>query len=511
MRTVVSGGGGTTASVFTIRGPGVVRLENLHIVGGDTPGSGGGIWYEGSSIAGSVNTLFLTRTMIDGNYAGSNGGGVRFGAGNNQFADLVLENDTGFFRNRADGNGGGLYMNSRTRLFAEGHRLFFYDNEAGGSGGAINFHDPWSVDFGSGSWLGLATFLRNKAGADGGAIHVFASVDAQPSMLRFYSIVPDQPLAFANNEAGIYGGAISVFAEGVPSGIAPPVSVCTSNINLRANYAKAGAAVRITRGRYGFCGGVDFPPAAVVQCTPKTACNRIEQNSTIASTPEAQGAATLRLYGASADLRDHTITRNNGQGHLLTSQPSDSIGSSTNFTNSLITGNFYSVTEPHRLFDIGMQSNVNFLHCTLAANGGPTGAALSVFRLPSSGAAQVQVQDSIVHQPNMKLTTTTTMPGPALLTLNRVLLPVIPSDRQDNPTLLAADPQFVSNDDFHLQATSPALDYSPDESGFRSDLDGNPRPIDLSSHPNLFGPIDLGVYELPPAQAGELFHDGFED
>jgi hypothetical protein len=70
----------------------------------------------------------------------------------------------------------------------------------------------------------------------------------------------------------------------------------------------------------------------------------------------------------------------------------------------------------------------------------------------------------------------------------------------------------AANGDYHLAPNSPGVDYAPTQNG--SDLDGNPRDVELAQVPNLYGPRDIGAYERQSAFNGcgtaeTIFCDGF--
>jgi len=70
----------------------------------------------------------------------------------------------------------------------------------------------------------------------------------------------------------------------------------------------------------------------------------------------------------------------------------------------------------------------------------------------------------------------------------------------------------AANGDYHLAPNSPGVDYAPAQNG--SDLDGNPRDVNLPQVPNLYGPRDIGAYERQSAFNGcgtaeTIFCDGF--
>jgi hypothetical protein len=76
------------------------------------------------------------------------------------------------------------------------------------------------------------------------------------------------------------------------------------------------------------------------------------------------------------------------------------------------------------------------------------------------------------------------------------------------------EPTFVdaANGDYHLKYGSLGIDFAP--AGTGSDLDRQPRAVDMLLVNDLFGPMDIGAYELqraPPCIAGDtIFCNGFE-
>ena len=81
-------------------------------------------------------------------------------------------------------------------------------------------------------------------------------------------------------------------------------------------------------------------------------------------------------------------------------------------------------------------------------------------------------------------------------------------DLPAGPTMLfGQDPKFVNSDadDFHLQPTSPALDFAPISTPDQPlDLDGLPRNQNLSTVTDRFGPRDLGAYERQPCSGRNI-------
>lgn len=499
-RTTISASG-TGARVFTVFGPGVVVLENLQITGGSAF-RGGGIFYEAANAGDGADTLILRRTNVVENEAAVSGGGIYFSSATGRPAELVLEEDTGIFRNIARGfapmeGGGGLYLSGNATLHAEGHRLFFEGNFTFGDGGAIYLAQPASADIGSAYW-DRPTFHANFANQEGGAIHVdVTTASAAPSMVRLYSIIADRPMQFALNQATELGGAISVFGS-EPSARA---SICTRNINFNGNRANAGSALRLTHANYGFCGGVTFPATAVAPCQPRSLCNRIEGHGGM----QRQGASLIRLRGASADLRESRILSNTVDSLGIADIGSDS---DLNLINSLVAETQHATTQERFLFSMeGINPMLNLTHTTVSQ---PAGAGSRLLYGVGNGAASVRIENSILDLPEA-------FGGGFLglsdgeVSLNHVLMSWMPSIAA-NPTVIAdRNPQFTPDGSYRLLPTSPAVDFAPHGSGFAHDIDGNPR-IDLRRVQNRFGPIDLGAYEVQSDLASsEVFLDGFED
>ena len=62
--------------------------------------------------------------------------------------------------------------------------------------------------------------------------------------------------------------------------------------------------------------------------------------------------------------------------------------------------------------------------------------------------------------------------------------------------------------DFHLAASSPAVDAATAHPGLPWDADGYPRQVDLPDRPNGLGVADLGAFERQSSDS--IFANGFE-
>src|SRR5262249_24087629 len=72
------------------------------------------------------------------------------------------------------------------------------------------------------------------------------------------------------------------------------------------------------------------------------------------------------------------------------------------------------------------------------------------------------------------------------------------------PNSVFADPLYAGPGDYHLQATSPAIDAGDDAAVPATDLFGDPIP-DLDGNPRIQGShVDIGAYETAPEPAAAL-------
>lgn len=505
IHTTVSGDGGEGASVFTIRGPGTVRLEKLDIMLGDAPGDGGGISFEGRDPIGSgakgglTNVLQLVDTIVSNNHAAGNGGGISFRSAATAPARLELGENSDVRFNIAGADGGGIAIAGRAQVVALARRVFVRSNEAHRNGGGLAVFAPAGIDIGSISFPthAVATISDNHARQDGGGIYALDAPDNDDgsTVLRLYGLDPAQALALQGNTAARYGGAI-----GATGRAGAALRICTRGINLRDNQARSGGALSLTHAHYGHCPDIEFPPIAL--CSTAVPCNRIDGNLS----QNVIGSSMFRLYGASIDLHETTIIGNAMGSSLFISEPQDGVGSRIALRNALLADNVIEQIVGD-FFRIGTLAEVDLTHTTIAGNPDENGAK-SVFFAPSHtpGPRSLRVRNSIVHQPGAApfvVSDTTT-------TLDHVLLDFIPAEHAGNPTLIAADPQFVSSDDLRLQPSSPAVDYAPEAGAPTVDIDAHPRPIDLATRDDLFGPVDLGAFEVQADPIDSLFFDGFE-
>src|SRR5262249_28851704 len=133
-------------------------------------------------------------------------------------------------------------------------------------------------------------------------------------------------------------------------------------------------------------------------------------------------------------------------------------------------------------------------NCTIANNTIDTGYVIYVY--PGG----LTLTNSIIDEP-ANGTFDYTVSGDLITASNLMLVDASAFPTGSNiksQSIIAAEPTFVdaANGDYHLQATSWGIDFAPVESGGTlTDLDGNPRNVNLAQVPDFFGLRDLGAYE----------------
>jgi hypothetical protein len=242
-------------------------------------------------------------------------------------------------------------------------------------------------------------------------------------------------------------------------------------------------------------------PSGTVACAASSPCNLIVGNSAFFGDQPGVGSV-LGIANADAtapadvSLWSTTIINNPGASLFTDEVFSGGGAASIDLINSRIgpnpdTGKLLQATRGTN-FDCGL--------CTITG----TGAQVPSFGALFSTNGELVLLSSIIWEPGRDVVDS----SPALVLAADLLL----HDATDFPAqtdIRVGDPQFVAPTlgDFHLAATSPALDSAPTTDVPELDLDGNPRVVDLVEIPNLGGSVDLGAYERP---ADVLFRSGFE-
>lgn len=121
----------------TFGGSGSGAASRLAVTANQAETEGGGVYVLGVNLFGTVPSITLRNLNVQRNVALQHGGGMAMIA-NGPSVGPVIVHDSEFAENDANGNGGGLYY-AHPQASSEDEllRLSFWDNGAGGRGGAM--------------------------------------------------------------------------------------------------------------------------------------------------------------------------------------------------------------------------------------------------------------------------------------------------------------------------------------------------------------------------------------
>lgn len=512
--TTISGASNDGGPVFDISSAGGdVFLGNLLITGAnrDDGASGGGISFTGQ-VGGA---LLLSNATVSFNHAGY-GGGINVN-GAAAPAALVLEQNSLILSNSASTSGGGIRLEGNTNLYMLQPETFVAFNDApGGYGGGVEIIGPAAAHIGSPGYDGAPVIFDNSAAYGGGIAAIGGQNEALDANAYLFTTDPQNPVQVSNNIASQTGGAVY---------LKPTVtfdfdeyhyayaSLCAFDFRMDDNIAQEGTAIYGDTDTYNL--GLDHIgtdatlttltsqgcDTAEVACADGVACNTMNGNvaedtfgsPTPGSTILMQTAGALTIYGL----------------HLHGAEGASAIRTfdvQNDFQNCLVTDNAFSadafVFENDD--DIAL-SQTTMRGCTIAGNAIGGGAVISSGR-------NVGLYTSIVDQPGVA---SISLFDSATATVSYVLaadldgLPVQNDVVQGSPLYVDA-----ASGDYHLQRTSPGVDFAPRGGG--TDLDRQPRDIDLGDIVNVFGPRDLGAFEIQTQLPGScyladtVYCDGFD-
>lgn len=498
---------------IAFNGSGSLSLDTVTI-DNNTAGFGGGIWFNGS---GSLN---ISNAIIDSNTANPNeGGGLNVSTTGSDPITVTLGANVIVAHNTTQMNGGGIFIQGNTHLVAEAPNIWIYANSAlNGAGGGVFVGGAALADIGSPGYATLPVIDQNQAEYGGGiGLDRSSSSTTLRPMVNLYTTDPNNPVSVSGNLATHTGGGIYL----KPTGYGYPY-LCAYDFRIDDNSAQEGTGIYADYSG-GFSSAVNLntyndsignsmcsPPANRVACAAGVACNEINGNvaETGNGTPTSGAAILMQSNGGFRGGR--FVMRGNTGGKALRFL-SDADGAYAELRNCLIADN--SVTEQAIEMTPGGGNYITFIidNCTIANN--TIGANHAIVAQMGSTASSFTLTNSIIDQPGLP-TLDYSGPSGTSETINYVV-------SNDVSTLSGigvgqGTPTFVNaaGGDYHLQPLSLGVDYAP--AGSTSvDLDGNPRVVDLNAVANVFGPMDLGAYELQTASAclasDTIFCNGFEN
>ena len=504
-------GGDGMHPVFYVTSGGYIGFENLSISGGkgaaNTQSGGGGI-----GVFGSATAMTLRNVELHDN-TGGNGGGVAFygdgsvtldgvtiqhntvsGAGGGVSAyssaighiDVTIADDpnlaTDIHDNTATSAGGGISISGNVHLLAASANTLIRNNHAGDFGGGIAVGGAALADLGL---VGNA-ISGNLSDFAGGGIVAIPNTSGSP-VVRLFNLDGSQPLNVQYNKATQSAGGLYVY----PGTASLHATACLFDVDFTANHALSeGSAILV-----GGYGRLRVNPASDAECDPSAVMalgakpnayggSHLYANVGIDGANQVTDAAAIDVDGSDAQVSAQRLNLvQNSSGYAIRVQ--NAAGSSLAFGQCLLDQN-YTLHEAVSL----QGAAASFDGCTFARNN-INGSSVFTFDTGLSLTRSIVAEAS-----GLEVWNASAAPG-----LTAHYLALSGPNLSTDATVIYADPVFVDPDsgDFHLQASSPAVDFAPDgnESG-PTDLDGRPREVD-KANVNRFGPRDLGAYEISPA------------
>ncbi|HEY6985996.1 MAG TPA: hypothetical protein VH375_07930 [Rhodanobacteraceae bacterium] len=498
-------GGDGDHSVVRIHGYGDVVLRYLTLSGGHEPlfdyGYGGGVQIDGGPHLISLDHMFVT-----GNEAG-HGGGISLRNtvnGDPNLVRLVLGDDVVVSSNHAEFppsgdsaiQGGGVYCHESSIVWNGGGQTSIVGNTASLDGGGIGIDECDLTIAPHGSYGSFNGLVLNEAGLDGGGLAVEGHSGGGT---KIYVTDSARPVYVAGNSAGREGGGIKINSD---------AEVEAWDLILDGNRAYGeGGGISVFCGSliedafFTLRGDLSGAPADAVQCQADKGCNSISGNIAEDGSGQPQAAAAVRVktnpgYGeyceALARVLGTHIANNVGESVVRIYESPD-LGdqgdSHAELAGTAITANDVS----EAVLQTGVsETNDNYPAFTVKAAtiAGNTVGGSDVI----SSHSGISIARSIIWQPGkrvLQLTEGSLDPGQIdyLLASDLTGIPA-------SATNFIADPRFVDPElgDFHLHASSPAIDFAP--SSGDPEADGAARSVNLALVPDDgFGPQDLGAYE----------------
>lgn len=438
---------------------GAIYLENISTAIEDTEilnneaDLGGAIYCQSDlTIAG----LLIRESNISENHASNNGGGLYIADDITPFSTsgcytiIGADNtNTIFHNNIADNGGGAVYIGENLSDIFFGQGIF--EGNRAKNGGAIYAH--------SGASSILAVIENNTASEKGGAVFL----DNSAISSNFLHIQGE----IRNNTAGMSGGAfytnsieLHLYNSVIENNHAPVGSLATSKRNLTID--------RVT----------------ILHHENSASLFEIEQTN-------------LNDHFSSIYIGHSIIKANNNIKNLI-----NAAKSRLTLVNSYVVDNQVNAHLVQKgMSPNGISTNIDRLDfLTIAGNT----VNQSIFSFNDN---IFELKNNIIWQPNNALFNMTNV-NP------NYKCNIVSSETEALNGIhnVTVNPQFVSaeNGDYHVQISSPAIDYCEvDSFAFRvTDIDGNNGIHDIEFIPNRFGSFDIGADQKDPWEY--IFVNGFE-
>jgi predicted outer membrane repeat protein len=475
-------------AIDTTAAPRDISLDHLSVLFGHHGVKNGG----GIAVVGA-GTLSIGDALIQNNQA-LNGGAIN---ANGSDLTITIKGNTTIEANNADVDGGGIRIEGRTTLKMLSDFTIVIANAAGGNGGGLEVTGAGAhAEIGS-PGLNAGGVITSNAAAAGGGISI-----EHGAVARLFSAVPGKPASINGNSAQL-GGAIYINAKGAGG----PGTLCGFGFAMQNNiatndggaiYADAdqanSAVVLLTRAdteNSGACGPA-LTQVAQDQCPAGRPCNIIADN-------EATTGAAISIQGAhfSADQVQfqNVVVPVDGLSEdamfLHVVNVNKVPGASAQLHNCLIS-DIQGLSGG--LLQIENKAALDLDGCTITNNQTFAPALFAVD-------GPLTVKHSIIWQPDAIV-----LGVPAFASFDFSDVIISDAENLDPRSFVSlvnvhsGDPQFLdsTNDDvsqrnYRIVATSPAIDYSSTPVLLAVDLDGFARGHALSA--NTTTPFDVGAFE----------------
>lgn len=382
-------------------------------------------------------TLTIDNCLFEENAATGWGGGAIY----NWEARYVLKNST-LKANTAVNTAGAIYSAGAGSIYTVENSVFERNQAFGGWGGGIaNYTDATAT-------IRDCDFIGNEVVTSGGA--VTSGFKSKTTILNCY---------FQENVAR-YGGAI----YGQNDTTAITIDSCTffgnrSNDNGGAFYSNGGVTVDIDHSV--FEGNIsDFGGAMGYSGNDLEVATLNIWNSHFRLNAGENQAGAINLKNANATIANCLINYNLANGNGIGGAISN------NVLDSLTT-------------------TVTILNSTIVDNIGTLGAGIAQWEENEMAEATIILQNTMLRNTGdnyaIEQGTPQVLSQGGNLSADASLSAYLTHEKDLNNV----DPLFVSEDDYHLQAGSPAIDAGVSEGAPETDIDGNPR----------VGAVDIGSYE----------------
>lgn len=488
-RTALRGANGH--SVFHITGNSNVTLQGLEISGGSPADRGGGIAFSGHG------SLSASQLWVHNNQA-SYGGGIDMNPSGP--STLTLLNSV-VSQNTATIQGGGIRVEGRSTLLTDG-KSYISENKALGNGdvgygGGIEIVGPAKAEVSSTVWLNRAAY--------GGGIAVRGHGN-DSATLSLYTTDAAHPVSIYGNVASHTGGGIFLKGDTKVAGSGATAFLWARDFSIDGNAAANGAAIyadevnsSLLPGPGSYHGvhvylnkGSQSTRLQAVACKVGPKCNEIADNLSEDSNGKPTGGATVLIQSDGELYANRLAARRNHGGSLFQFVDDQDQAPPSALHDCLLADNVE--TAPLILVTGGAKASQLIVDtCTITNNRVDT-ASVPAYTI-GADVNFMELTNSIVYDLGAQVIDFHGRPAGDLtahydLVNNSGTLP-------NGLGILKGAPTFIdaAQQNYHLASASLGVDYAPGVGGV--DLDNNPRTADSSNVPNVFGPMDLGAYEIP--------------